>query len=340
MALQDLQLSDIQTAGESMSEDFMLPRAILSLSAIFFGSQQHISSIRDCGYTLYGTTLLQLNSILSRPDCHTRNDILMSVVCLALMEFFFPTGRKYYHKHMLGLERLMELRGPDMCCLKKPKHICAGIRRLLLFSALSEGRASILAGDEWKKIPWTEKPCDDKNMDFLFNALADVTVLNEEHTEVKKQRHFNLEHFATKRDRLVETARELLEDLWEFKKGWNYSESDYSETSTSTIPMLYYTNLIHVLKILASFAPSEEMENQYTAAAKTAASQIRQRIPTFMSQAEKLDTATLTVAPLAIPSAMSMLEGEDSHVRASMIHLLKSKEIKVSAVGLWAELED
>lgn len=96
----------------------MFHRSILSLAIIFFGSQHGQPWIIGRGYTIHGMALKQLNDALSGPRCYLRDDILLSVVTLVLLECFVLTGRKYYLKHMVGLEKLIELRGPNSMALR------------------------------------------------------------------------------------------------------------------------------------------------------------------------------------------------------------------------------
>jgi hypothetical protein len=146
LALQELQLSDMYTAGENKGDPQMLHCAILSLAAIF--GSQHQESITDRGYFIHGLALKQLSHALSDPNCYIHDDVLLSVVTLAFLECFVPTGRKHYLKHMTGLEKLLELRGPNMHCFPKSFQIYKGVRRMIIFASLSTRRPSILARGE------------------------------------------------------------------------------------------------------------------------------------------------------------------------------------------------
>jgi hypothetical protein len=94
LASQDLQLSDIYTAADTEDNTHLLHRAILTLAITFFGAQHRSSSIQTRGYIMHGKILKQLNATLSDPHCYLRDDVLLSVVTLALLECFVPTGRK------------------------------------------------------------------------------------------------------------------------------------------------------------------------------------------------------------------------------------------------------
>ncbi|KUJ12635.1 uncharacterized protein LY89DRAFT_785948 [Mollisia scopiformis] len=338
LALQELHLSDIEAASDSTSDQFILHRAILSLAIIFFGTHQHVLHIQDRGYALYGKTLKQLNEVLSSPLCHLRDDVLISVVTLVLLEFFVPTGPKYYIKHILGLEKLLELRGSRMWSCKEYIPICGGIRRLLLFSSLNMRRPSILATAEWRQIPWNENTEWDQDESFLFNALADITVFQAEHDHVQQTFCAQLGSFSPQRDILVQKARRLLDELWAFKRGWNERNQRCSNRGLmSIIPILYHTALVYDLQILASLSTLPEWRENFSFAARRAALNICHYIPYLLSHKEKLDTATLTIVHLAVKSAVSTFPGKSSFARACIVSLIKSRDKGVVAKGLWID---
>jgi len=77
------------------------------------------------------------------------DEILYSVVTLAFLESFALTSPNYYLKHMIDLERLLELQGPPVH--GSPKY--SQLHKLILFASLNTRRHSILAREEWKVIP-------------------------------------------------------------------------------------------------------------------------------------------------------------------------------------------
>lgn len=78
---------------------------------------------------------------------------------------------------MIGLEKLLEPRGPNMHCFPKVFQIYKGVRRMTIFASLSTRRPSILARGEWRRIPWTDCLDGEIEEQYLLDALADCMVL-------------------------------------------------------------------------------------------------------------------------------------------------------------------
>jgi hypothetical protein len=294
VAMQDIQLSDLYAAGSSKAEAQVLHRAILSLAIIFFGSQHNSSSIMDLGYALYGLVLKQLNFALSDPKCYVRDDVLLSVVTLALLECFIPTGRKYYFKHMFGLERLLELRGPAMLNSPKSFHIYMSIRRMITAASLDTRRPCIFAREEWKSISQTER-LDEKTEDKPFyDVLADCTVLLAERDKVIADWDLGITDVTHRRDKVFRKALHLLDRLHDWKRLWDMDSDNVHfgvlaesigpqwlqgirERSSLPFPtvfvftrnvaavmfMLYNTSLIYILQVLASLLPENSYIHEY-----------------------------------------------------------------------------
>lgn len=283
LALQELHLSDLISAGTSTESTQVFHRAVLSFAIIFFGSEHRQTSITKRGYSIYGIALKQLNQALSDPNCYTRDDIILSVVTLALLECFVPTGPKYYLKHMFGLERLLELRRPTANYSPKFAELYKGVRRMILFASLSTGRPSILSRPEWKSFPKTGFASEEMEEQHLFDMLADCTVLIAERDKALANWKSNLEKATLQLDKVKQKALVLLRDLYDWKKQWDsHSQNSHLETpaallglpldswkassppfrtifefandSAATMLMFYDTASIYVLKVLSSLA--------------------------------------------------------------------------------------
>jgi hypothetical protein len=287
LALQQLQLRDVIAAGTSMEDDHIFHRSVLSFVIIFFGSQHKRVSITNRGYSIHGVALKQLNQALSEPNCFTRDDIILSVVALALLECFVPTGPKYYLKHIAGLEKLLELRGPSAYCSPNSSELCKGIRRMILFASLSTGNPSILARAEWKAVPVANDSDEEMEERQLFNILADCTVLASDRDKMLTRWNPDLEKDTHQVEELKQKALNMLKDLYAWRKRWDsdgrnsHFETpatfaalqpmhqpwgkasvplltifEFANDFAATMLMFYNTALIHVLNILASM-PAE-----------------------------------------------------------------------------------
>ncbi len=135
LALQEVQLSDIITAGTTPANGQIFHQAFLSFALIVFGSRHGRSQITDQGYAIHGVALRQLNQALSDSNCRTRDEVFLSVVTLALLECMVPTGTNHYIKHMIALERLLELRDPSSHCSPKSSEFYKSVRHMIIFAS-------------------------------------------------------------------------------------------------------------------------------------------------------------------------------------------------------------
>lgn len=297
LALEDLHLTDLCTAADSRSDAYLLHLSILSLATIFFGTRHRNASITTHGYLLHGKSLSRLSNALSSPQCHLRDDILLSVIALILLEVFVPTGRNYYLKHTTGLENLLELRGTGMLCSPEAFSVFKSVRKMVILASISRRTPSILARKEWKDIAWEDEGVEGHAEKYLFDVLADYTILVAEHDRLIRDSELNFRGAAKRRAELTGRAQDLLEQLHKWKAEWNSHDwSPYFEVvtagvgvhsipkpcqrsglpflthfifqgpSTVTTIMLYNTSLTYVLRILASLAPapSGALSNEYS----------------------------------------------------------------------------
>jgi hypothetical protein len=210
------------------------------------------------------------------PKCYARDDVLLSVVTLVLLECFVPTGRKYYLKHMIGLEKLLELRGPTTNNSPNSVQIYKGIRRMIIFASLSRRQPSILARDEWKKVFKIDCSKKDLEEQYLFDALADCTVLIAECDKMLMIRKEDGDNAIYQRDQIARSALNLLEQLRGWKTRWDSempfvpgverltqqsceenarqfpATFEFDKESALMLLILYNTVIIYVLRTLFS----------------------------------------------------------------------------------------
>ncbi|EPS35490.1 hypothetical protein H072_11071 [Dactylellina haptotyla CBS 200.50] len=279
LVLDNTQLSDVIIAGTNPTKGEMFHRTILSFGTILFGLHNRAASILDQGHAMHGVALKQLNQALSDPKCYYRDDVMLSVATLAILECVVPTGPKNYLKHMIGLERLLYLRGPGLGCSTLTFEIYKSVRHMILFASLRTGRPSILAGQEWKDLFRANCSRDEILEQDLFDILADCTILISQRDIMLARSELDPESDTRWQDEMYQTGLGLLAQLGIWRQLWERdSRNFYSETTRlaigevfpgiSTSPfvslfefcnesaaimlMFYNTTLIYVLRILAS----------------------------------------------------------------------------------------
>ena len=292
LALQEVQLGDIIMAGTTAANGQIFHQAFLSFALIVFGSQHRQAEITDQGYAIHGVALRQLNQALSDASCRARDEIFLSVITLALLECLAPTGPKHYIKHMIALERLLELRDPSSNYSPKSSELYKSVRHMILFASLRTGNPSILAREEWKRFLRAQCSEEELQEQDLFDVLADCTVLIAERDKMLANWDLDLERSIHQRDKIKRRALTLLSHLYAWKERWDsdvrnsYSETsapttglakveeswgdgsppllttfEFSNASAATMLMFYNTTLIYVLRVLASLPLPLPLEN-------------------------------------------------------------------------------
>jgi hypothetical protein len=287
LAIREMKIADLTSATTSRGndKDLFFAQAILCFATLIFGAQHRQAPIMNHGYHIRGMALKNLNQALSEPQCFRRDDVFQCVCLLAVLECVVPTSPKSYLQHMLGLERLLELRNPSESCSPKMGLLYKHMRHMMIFASLLSGRPSILARPGWKIMMRSVCSENEEPTQDLFDVLADVTVLNAERNDVLNTRTMDAEQASQKRDNILERARTLLHQLrnwitiWETNSRNARAETsapldkfqllngaldgeappfttgfEFSNDFSATMLMFYNTTLIYILQILSSLS--------------------------------------------------------------------------------------
>jgi hypothetical protein len=288
LGLQGLKPSEIFTMSSSVSvKDVpVFSQAVLSFATMFFGAQHHQKQILTKGYALHDVALRNLNQALSTPGCHLNDDVLVSVVTLAMTEGYVPSGPRNYLKHIQGLERLLEMRDPASLkdCSYRTLCLYKGIRHMILFASLRNRTPSILARANWKAVLRTGLSLEEPKEQDIFSILADCSVLIAAGDKIMMSPYVHDQSTLKRQAQIEGKARTLLKSLLAWKARWDtdqrniYTEDhDVPTSSTDPVPppvpciyrfrsdmvgrifMLYNTALSCVLSLLPS-TPSSRPE--------------------------------------------------------------------------------
>jgi hypothetical protein len=287
LVLEETQLHDTITAGTSTATGQLFHQTFLSFATLVFGTQHRQTNIIVKGLEMRGMVLKQLNQALSDPKCHTRDDIILSVVALSMLESLVPTGPRCYLQHRIGLESLLKLRDPGTNYSSKTPQIYKSLRVMILFASVRMGRPSIFAKEEWKRVLRTD--CSEKDLEeqYLFDVLADCTVLVAERDDMLSRRRLSRERSSHQQDTLKKRTLTSLQYLQAWRIRWStverniYFESpapfakvqatreslgddppflitafEFSNDESALMLILYNAVLIYVLQLLASLSLS------------------------------------------------------------------------------------
>ncbi|KAF2680423.1 hypothetical protein K458DRAFT_263785, partial [Lentithecium fluviatile CBS 122367] len=158
----------------------LLRKAILSLSVTFFGSQNRQGAITNRGYRQYGDVLRQLNAHLAHSQLQTTDETILTAATCMLLEIFLPTGPANFLKHVRGIEAILEIRGPPTSAAGDSAFIINNLQAVSIIGALAEGRPSVWAKPEWKRIPLVFTDEGSVIRHNLWMVLADCSLANNE----------------------------------------------------------------------------------------------------------------------------------------------------------------
>lgn len=364
LVLQDLQADDVLTTSQIIRSDGPLfNAAILSFSAVFFGTRHKQPKILAEGYSLHGEALARLHNALSDPLRCTRDDVILTVLTITMLEVLLPTGPRNWLKHMQGLERLLELRLPLLGtdCSPKTSGLYKGARVLILFASLRARTPSVLVRPEWKRI--LRKNCTEEELvqQELYDVLADCSVLISERDSLARQMpDLSQEQFVTRRDELQQKTIALRDYLDAWRKGRNDiqmvtpdqgTENTFEPIAQYKIDMsaltwlLLNTTQIYILRALSSLPrfhldpePDTEMSRaEYLAEERSTAQSIARSVPIYLDYKATDPQFTSPVVSWSSSTAWSSLGGDESEHAQRMIQLLneKNKSRDVIANATW-----
>ncbi|OJJ45967.1 hypothetical protein ASPZODRAFT_17397 [Penicilliopsis zonata CBS 506.65] len=319
LALQKMSPSELVASTNTR----IFPQAILSFGSILFGTHHDQRAIVGRGYALYSVALRQLNKALAEEHCYTRDEVILTVATLAILESLVPTSPNSYLQHMLGLERLLELRGPRSFSPLSAV-LFKSVRHMILFASLRTGKPSILARAEWKQA--LRETCSEEEMQEqdLFDILADCTVLANNESE----------------------ALELLLFLDAWRQRWEgdgrnaYVEiSHHGQTHfgflnqpAAIMFMFYNTTLIYVLQILAA----SSTEGEYVSMQRAAALAVCRCLPYY--QQTRRDDDSSPIVHWAATTAWTTLSRNECEERQWGEDLLFTSR-DIVARGLWNSIK-
>ena len=359
MGLQRLKGSDlIKNYASTRTDVPLFNQAAITFATLLFGVQHHQNLILTEGYAMHGVALQRLNKALSVPGCHTSDEVLVSVVILAMLEIYMPSGPRNYLKHMLGLERLLELRDPESLANASyaTLELYKGVRHMILIASLRNRSPSIFARPGWKAVLRTALSLDTPEEQDLHDVLADCSVLIAASDEAADSQSAKSLRILQTRAEIGRKASELLgflkswRDRWDSTEGNFYTEEEnptaiaadvptklctiyrFTNNSVARMFMLYNTALIYVLQIHSALAVSETdsshaasiTNEHFQGAIRTAGIEIARSIADYLKQKRargETDFAS-PVVQWAVLTAWQSLGGTGSREGECMTRML------------------
>ena len=235
-AITDTRADDLKPLGTAVASRQVSHQAIMSFATLLFGIQHRQPDISRQGYAMHGVALRQVNQVLSDTARQTRDEVILAVAALAITELLVPTGPDNYWKHMMGLERLVDLQDPVAFWSTKASGFCKGVRFMIVAAALKLGRPSILAGPDWKEAMRANASDEELEEQDLYDVLADCSVLLAERDAMAAaEKKADPTEANRQRDGIERRARGLLQHLYQWRQRWDrkHLESPVADTPSS-----------------------------------------------------------------------------------------------------------
>lgn len=140
--------------------------------------------------------------------------------------------------HSLGLERLMELRGPESFRQMPDRALLESSRPGIIFAGIVLHKNTIMSDAIWKTIPWKDDTTQKQPFQYLIDILADCPPL----FVLKDQIYASptTEEALLLATELEQRTQPLLAQLEVWKAAWDVSQGDYYHETpvTSSAPFL------------------------------------------------------------------------------------------------------
>ncbi|KIW88528.1 uncharacterized protein Z519_11097 [Cladophialophora bantiana CBS 173.52] len=154
-----------------------LRQALLSLAYTRIGRLQNNPTLILKGQKIYGQTLRLMQNALYDQQLMCHDEILAAARCMVLYEAFESTSEDMaaWQSHIIGIVRLIEIRGPGRHRDPLPKSILESIRYNAMIVCLTRKESSFFGYPSWLTQPWADTPkdLDQRVYDYGF-ALSDL----------------------------------------------------------------------------------------------------------------------------------------------------------------------
>jgi hypothetical protein len=335
-------------------------QAVLSFATILYGTMHRQPDITQKGYLSHGATLQQLNQALSRPNCHTSDEIIVSITTLAIQETLVPSGPGLFMSHMEGMEKLLALRDPHSTYSPTTVGLYKCLRHMLLFASLTAGTPSILAKPEWKAM--FHRYCAnerDVQEQQLYDILADCSLLAFERGELQRRWEVDGDDVCAQLENLRYNAHAVYDQLRAWRDHWNTDPANvyievpaswlssqprgdfdndmaatsmtdlmFSNTTSALMLMLFDVALINLLKILLSLPPEAQhlaSHQDLIAAVHSAVLEVCQTLPHASNAEWQKELHASPVVYWANQSARMILQSDQSLAAKWLIEMLDRK---------------
>lgn len=145
-----------EMVNELSSDDASLANAFAALSVSRVGKENQDGRLVRESTKIYGQALKDMQLALYDPERMHSDQVLIASMLLGLYETLEGSAldSRSWLSHAQGAARLIELRGPERHKNRQAHHVFLGSRVPTIYAAIAQRRATYLASEKWKTVPW------------------------------------------------------------------------------------------------------------------------------------------------------------------------------------------
>ena len=145
-----------EMVNELPGDDASLTNAFAALSVSRVGKENQDCRLVRESTKIYGHALKDMQLALYDTERMHSDQVLIASMLLGLYETLEGSAldSRSWLSHAQGAARLIQLRGPERHRNRQAHHVFLGSRVPTLYAAIAQRRATYLASEEWKTIPW------------------------------------------------------------------------------------------------------------------------------------------------------------------------------------------
>ena len=170
-------------------DDRLVATGMVALVCAALGRLNDDQRLSTAGLQAYSRALSNINKSLQYPQLSKTDGVLAACKALAIHELQAGSGFNW-ERHVLGINRLMYLRGPSKDVDDFAHCMFLDTRYHGIIAALKRREYTFLSEPEWKQVPFTRKQKDIRQE--LLDILVELPSLLAEFDRVKELKKFRV----------------------------------------------------------------------------------------------------------------------------------------------------
>ncbi|KAH8690681.1 putative C6 finger domain protein [Talaromyces proteolyticus] len=231
---------DLRSASEKRIFSPLLASGFGAASLTFIGQRDQHPKMIAAGHSQYSRTLKLLQSAVNHQEKCKSTEVLTAVVLLTIIEAFKQTSPGAVMKHQLGGLELLRIRTPYRHRSGLEQSLYIDLRMFWVTTAIASRRATFLANEDWKVVPWPENGPPKDMLHLLLDVAVDIPAFLGKYDELKtalRRGKLPKEELACTHHDVQATARELDQrlQLWHSLYALSYEHGFMTQAPANSI---------------------------------------------------------------------------------------------------------